>query len=92
MPQKGPRPAIWVPQPATQLYAVGGAQAESVRDRLVGQFGEATVQRAEVSVLLDLMLLHGVIKPGEFVDLMLKRLHRIDEQRRAAANLDEDRG
>ena len=84
MPEK-----IWVPQPATQLY---GGNAESIRDRFVRQYGEASVMKAELSVCLDVMLLTGMIKPAEFVDVLGRKLQRIDNMRRAAANLDADRG
>jgi hypothetical protein len=63
-----------------------------VRDRFVAQYGENTVQRAELSVCLDVLLLVGIIKPSEFIEVLGRKLHRIDEQRRAAANLDSDRG
>ena len=87
MPEK-----IWVPQPATNLYRTGGNDPESLRDKLVSKYGESTVLRAEVSVLLDLALLTGMIKPAEFVDVLIKKLERTDAHRRAAANLDSDRG
>lgn len=83
---------IWVPQPASKLYGAGGGHPESVRDQLVQQYGEGSVEKAEISVVLDLLFINGIIKPSEFVDLMMKKLHRIDEQRRAAANLEMDRG
>ena len=83
---------IWVPQPATRLYGAQGADPERIRDRLVDAYGEGTVQRAELSVVLDLMMLNGIIKPSEFIDVMQRKLHKIDESRRAAANLDMDRG
>ena len=87
-----PNPKIWVPQPATNLYRTGGNDPETLRDRLVKHYGESTVLRAEVSVLLDLALLTGQIKPSEFVEVLTKKLARTDEHRRAAANLDSDRG
>ncbi len=83
---------LWVPQPAAKLYGAGGSDPETVRDKMVEMVGEATVQKAELSVVLDLLFLNGVIRPSEFVELMMKKIHRIDERRRAAARLEEDRG
>jgi hypothetical protein len=78
-------PKIWVPQPATKLYSVGGTDAETVRDRFVRQHGESSVQRAELSVVLDLMMLTGMIKPSEFIEVISKKLSRLEQQRQAAA-------
>lgn len=83
---------IWVPQPASKLYGAGGGDPISIRDQLVNQYGEGTVQRAELQTMLDVVILAGLIKPQEFFDVLMKRLHHIDQARRAAANLDEDRG
>lgn len=83
---------IWVPQPATRGYGAGGRDPVSVRDQLVDQYGEGTVQRAELQTLLDVAILSGLIKPEEFFEVMRRRLHHLDQMRRAAANLDEDRG
>lgn len=83
---------IWIPQPASNLYKTKDADQETVRDSIVRQFGEQTVQRAELSVVLDLLMINRIISPSEFLDVMHKKLRRIDEQRRLAANLDEDRG
>jgi len=85
-------PKIWVPQPATKLYGAQGADPETMRDRFVREFGESTVQQAELSTCLDLMMLNGVISPTEFIEVISRKLTRIDQQRRAAANLDMDRG
>lgn len=87
MPQK-----IWVPQPASRGYGAGGGDPISIRDRLVDQYGEGSVQRAELQTVLDVIILSGLIKPEEFFHVMSKRLHDIDQRRRAAANLDSDRG
>jgi hypothetical protein len=83
---------IWVPQPATRLYGAGGNDPETVRDRFVDMYGEGTVQRAELSTCLDLFMLNGIIKPSEFIDVIQRKLYKIDQSRRAAANLDIDRG
>lgn len=83
---------IWVPQPATRLYGAGGGDPESIRDRYVDAYGEGTVQRAELSTCLDLFMLNGMIKPSEFIEVISRKLSKIDEKRRQAANLDSDRG
>jgi hypothetical protein len=83
---------LWVPMPASKLYQAQGADPESLRDQMVRQFGSTTVQEAELSCILDLLMVMGVVKPSEFVDLMQKKLHRIDQRRRMMAQLDEDRG
>lgn len=83
---------LWVPMPAGKLYGIGGAHPQSIRDQLVEQYGAVSVNSAELSVVLDIMMITGMIKPAEFVDLMQRKLHRLDEQRRAAARLESDRG
>ena len=79
---------IGVPMPETMMYT----KASVRRDELVEKFGEATVSRAEVSVLLNLMFMTGMVRPNEFIDLMVMQCRRIDEERRIAANLDADKG
>lgn len=76
---------VWVPQPATKLYGAGGTDPETTRDRFVKNYGESTVQRAELSLVLDLMMLNGMINPGEFVDVISKKLQKIEQQRMVAA-------
>lgn len=83
---------IWVPQPASNIYGAGGADPVTARDALVQQYGEGSVQRAELSCVLDVMVISGLIAPSELLDAVHKRLYRIDQMRRAAANLDSDRG
>lgn len=83
---------IWVPQPASKGYAAGGGDAVSIRQQLVDQYGEGSVNRAEIQTILDVIILSGLIKPQEFYDVMMKRLYHLDQMRRAAANLDSDRG
>jgi len=82
---------IWVPQPATRLYGAQG-DPETVRDQFVDQYGEGTVQRAELSTCLDLFMLNGMIKPNEFIEVISRKLYKIDQHRRAMANLESDRG
>lgn len=83
---------IWVPQPATRGYGARGGDPVAIRDQLVQQYGEGTVTRAEIQTILDVIILSGLIKPEEFFDVMQKRLYHLDQMRRAAANLDSDRG
>lgn len=78
---------IWVPMPESDLYK----KAVS-RDELVNKFGESTVSRAEVATVLNIMMITGMIRPNEFIDLMVRQCNRIEEERRLAANLDIDRG
>lgn len=82
-----PGSRIYVPMPETEMYAKSVS-----RDQLVQQYGEATVTRAESAVILNLLYMMGVIRPPEFIDAMVMQCRRIEDQRRAAANLDEDRG
>lgn len=62
------------------------------RDEIVNRYGEATVSRAEVSVILNLLYLTGIVRPNEFVDAMVMQCERIENERRAAAKLDVDKG
>lgn len=78
---------IGVPMPEADFYR------KSVRrDELVQQFGEVTVSKAEVATILNVLYVTGVMKPAEFIDLMVHQCRRIEEERRAAARLDADRG
>ena len=58
---------------------------------LIPQYGEATVKAAEVSVVLDVLIMTGIIRPQELIDLIEAKCRRIDDTRRKMANLDEDR-
>ena len=75
---------VWVPQPATKLY---GGNAESISDRFVREYGESTVSKAELQCVLDFMLLLGIVKPSEFVEVLERKLRRTDELRRHAAGV-----
>jgi hypothetical protein len=79
-----------VSMPASKLYEAGGAHPETIRDRFVGMYGEATVQRAELQVVLDLFMIMGVCKPQEFVDVLSRKLERIDKIRRQEAGIQGD--
>lgn len=76
-----------VPMPASQMY---GKEPESIRDRFVGRFGEATVQRAELQVVLDLFMMMGVCKPQEFIEVLERKLVRIDQMRQIQAGVQRD--
>jgi hypothetical protein len=78
---------IYVPMPETEMY-----KKSVSRDDIVNQFGEATVSRAEVAVVLNILYMTGMIKPNEFVDLMIMQCRRIEDERRSAARLEADRG
>lgn len=78
---------IIVPMPETKLYR------ETVkREDLVNRYGEATVARAETATVLNILYVTGICKPSEFIDTMMHQLERIEEERRAQANLQIDRG
>lgn len=78
---------IWVPMPESDMY-----RRSVSRDEIVGKYGEATVNRAEVAVILNVLYVTGAMKPSEFIDMMVHQCRRIEDERRAAARLDEDRG
>jgi hypothetical protein len=78
-----------LPQPATELYKGGGGEPVTIRDRFVQQYGEGTVQRAELQVCLDLFMLMNIVKPQEFVEVLERKLRRIDDMRRAAAGFSD---
>lgn len=82
---------IWVPRPASLAYRDAGDPV-SVRDSLVKEFGETTVTEAEISTILDVFIITGIMKSSEFIETITIRLKKIDQARRAAANLDSDRG
>ena len=77
-------PKLWVPMPTTKLY---GRDPESIRDRFVREYGESTVHNAEHQCVLDFMMLMGIVKPEEFVDVLERKLKRVDELRRHAAGI-----
>lgn len=83
-------PKSQVPMPASRLYEAAGQHPESIRDRFVAAFGESTVQRAELQVVLDLFMLMGVVKPAEFVEVLERKLRRIDAMRREQAGVTGD--
>lgn len=62
------------------------------RDELVMRYGEATVTRAEVTTVMNIMIAVGICSSSEFVDIMLQQCERIEHQRRVDANLDADKG
>jgi len=83
---------IWVPQPASRAYGERGQNPQSVRDAMVRSYGETTVQQCELAIILDVFILTGMMNPNEFMEVMRLRLDKVDQQRRAAAGLEEDRG
>ena len=62
------------------------------RDELVQKYGESTVLRAELTTVMNIMIAVGICSSSEFVDIMLQQCDRIEQQRRADANLDADHG
>lgn len=55
------------------------------RGRLIMRFGEGAVRQAEMNVVIQLLIANGVVKPGEFADLVEKAAQRADDNRRLAA-------
>jgi hypothetical protein len=78
---------IWVPMPESDMY-----KKTMSRDQLVQRYGEATISRAELAVILNILFVSGVIKPNEFYDAMIQQCERIESVRRAVAGLESDRG
>jgi len=78
---------VWVPMPQSDLYP-----RSITRDEIVSKFGETTVGKAEMAVVMNLLYLMGAIKPTEFVDLVVRQCQRIDEERRKVVGLEADRG
>ena len=83
----GRRDKILVAMPESEMY-----KKSVPRDELVRQFGEATVGRAEVASILNIIFVTGVVKPGEFIDILVEQCRRIEDIRRRDAMLEEDRG
>lgn len=82
-------PRIWIPTPASKAY---GSDAMTVRDRLVQAYGADDVFKMEVSVVLDVMILTGMLSPTEFMEVMVKKLQKLDDARREHARLERDSG
>lgn len=78
---------IWVPMPEAEFY-----KKTVRRDRIVEKYGEATVARAEVAAVMNVMIAMGVISSQQLLDVVVMQCERIDQERRAYARLDEDRG
>ena len=74
--------------PATKMYGGQGPEPETIRDRFVAAYGEDTVRQAELQVVLDLFMLMGVCKPAEFVEVLTRKLERVDRLRRAQAGIE----
>jgi len=75
--------------PASEAYRQRGAEPESVRDRFAREYGSATVSAAELQVCIDILILTGVIKPQEFVEVLERKLKRVDRMRRLQAGVSE---
>jgi hypothetical protein len=69
----------------------GNRQAKDYRNReLVPKYGEATVIRAEVVALMEIMFVSGVIKPAEYAEMVGRICYKIDQRRRAEAGIQGD--
>lgn len=78
---------IWVPMPETEMY-----KKTKRRDDLVQKYGESTVLRAELAVVLNILYLTNTVRPSEFYDAMVQQCRRIEDDRRADARLEADAG
>jgi hypothetical protein len=65
--------------------AYGG---ETVRDRLVRQFGEATVTRAETAALANILIRLNIISKNDWTDMVEYACKKADERRRRQAGLE----
>ena len=71
-----------VPQPVAEY---NNAEALDIRTKLIMEYGEGTVQWAEIAVVVQLMFSVGIIKPQEFIELVVHQCKRTDDRRRQAA-------
>lgn len=74
---------IIVPMPASEGF--GG---EHVRDRFVKQYGESSVNRAEIAVVTNILIAMGIINKHDFTDMLEHVLKRTEERRRHQAGLE----
>jgi hypothetical protein len=72
---------IYVPMPEPDWGKIEGG----ARDSFVQSYGTATVEAAERSVLLDLFIMTGIVKPRELAALIEQRCKQIDDLRRRQA-------
>lgn len=75
-----------VPMPQTEMYQ----KSRTPRDDIVAKFGESTVSRAEVSTILNIMVVTGMVKPDEFIEILVQQCRRIEEERALAARVEPD--
>lgn len=61
-------------------------------NELVPAFGEATVIAAEQATALDIIMMMGLAKPREVIELIKIQCEKADYARRRQANLEEDKG
>lgn len=76
-----------VPMPASKLYTAGGAEPETLRDKFIARYGEATVHQAEHQTILDLLMMMQIVKPQEFVEILTNKLNRVDRLRQEQAGI-----
>jgi hypothetical protein len=62
-----------------------GAYGEGTRGKLVQEYGEASVTRAETAVIVNIMIALGIIKQSEFVAYLVEVLEKTEDRRRKAA-------
>jgi len=72
---------IIVPMPTAEGYY-------GTRDRLVLKYGEASVNRAEIAICINVLQAIGIIKQGEFVSLLVDVLEKTEEARKRQAGIE----
>ncbi len=75
------KPHIYVPMPQSE-FAYG---EKTKRDQLIRRYGEVSVMHAEVSACVSVMILLGIIKKQEFVELVERALQAADLRRQRQA-------
>lgn len=75
------KPHIYVPMPKSS-FAYGDSMK---RDQLIRRYGEVSVMHAEVSACVSVMILLGIIKKTEFVELVENALQSADKARQRQA-------
>lgn len=63
----------------------GSRSGNYVRDRLVQEYGETNVMKAEIAICIQLLMMNGVIKGSQFIEMLEVVLKKADDRNRAAA-------
>lgn len=76
-----------VPMPTSDMYRKTVKRVDLVR-----RFGEATVTRAELTAVMNVLIASGIVRSPELADIIIAQCTSIEKRRRTEAHLDEDRG